>query len=215
METVVGIGTLALAGATFWLALAASRTLKLQREEAVRSRRPVIVPASDRQQVSFRNGAMRAGPPLKTGQPGVEELAIPLQNIGTGPALNVRGIVAIGGAASIHCTGRTLHPIEGIAAGAANAAVFTQDRDGTLDIETELWGRLVYEDVSGNSYRTDLQYNETYKRYRARVDGPDDYEPPSHFPDRRRVEDVLPRESFAGRYPAPFWTLPRRDRTRT
>jgi hypothetical protein len=197
VETLVGIGTLALAVATFALAWVAWQALSVQRTETVRGHRPVLVPASDRGDVYFRNGRMPVGPPLKTGEPGSEELAIPVQNIGMGPALNVRGIVAVGGGASIHGSARTLHPIEGVAATASNAAVFTQDRDGTLNVETELWARLVYEDVAGNTYRTDLQYNGIYKRYTAQVGGPDDEEPPSHLPDKRRVADVLPPERWS------------------
>jgi hypothetical protein len=189
MNAVVGIGTLALAAATFALAWVALRTLDLQQTQTERAHRPVLVPASGVSEIHFRHGRTASKEPMKLGS---DKVALPIQNIGMGPALNVRGLADAGGSSAIWGTGRTLHAIEGVAAGQANAAVFTQDADGLFDLQMELWVRLLYEDVAGMTYWTDLHYNSSTKGYAARTAGPAAHEPESSLPSARRVTAVLP-----------------------
>lgn len=190
--------TVALATGTFALGWVAWRTLQLQRTQTQRAHRPVIVPGSSARTVHFRSGELRdapAGPAMHEGK-----LVVAVENVGMGPALNVRGIVECGGAASAHGSGRTLHPVEGIASGAANAVTFTPD-DGHLEPQIEVWARLAYEDVAGETYWTDLHYNVSAKGYRSRAWGPTSREEPSTLPTRRRLQDVLPLQVWTSRPP--------------
>jgi hypothetical protein len=194
MDAVVGVGTILLALATFGLAWVAWRTLELQRTQTERAYRPVIVPAASTREVQFRGGTVSDAP---AGPAWMDDgrLAVAVENVGMGPALNVRGIVETGGGGSSWGRGRTLHPIEGVGSGAANAVTFTVD-DGTLAPKVEVFMRLAYEDVASETYWTDLHYNASHKGYTARVWGPVDVEQVSYLPSGRRLEDVLPLARF-------------------
>jgi hypothetical protein len=183
MDVAVAVGTILLAIATFWLALTARAQMRttgeeveLTRVQVERAHRPVIVPASNLGEVYFRRGRVAAIGPSAT----VDGLILPIQNIGMGPALEVRGEAETGGAGSIHGRGIALHPIEGVGATAGNAVVFVQ-RDGQLSVELEVTARLVYEDVAGKTYYTDIHYNGASGAYRSTIHPPSPQEPPSPF----------------------------------
>ena len=193
VETVVGIGTLALAVMTGALAVVAWQSLVAQRVQTERAYRPVIVPLSSRRTVEFRSGTINeapAGPAMHD-----DRLVIAVENVGMGPALNVRGLVELGGAGSAVGWGRTLHAVEGIAAGTANAVVFWKD-EGVLTPQVEVQARLAYEDVAGVTYWTDIDYNVSTHAYHSRVIG-HGVEPPSPLVNEKGVEDILP----ASRWP--------------
>ncbi|MGA9284037.1 MAG: hypothetical protein WBV85_01205 [Solirubrobacteraceae bacterium] len=157
MEALVGIGTLALAIATFALAWVARRTLGVTQFSVRQSFRPIVVSDTISRKVVYRGGVIHdaaAGPALHYGQ-----LVVPIQNIGAGPALNIRGgaetrddEVVLGG-------GWTTHSVEGLGVGHSNAVVFApQIKD--LRPRGELVLRLLYEDLAGLSYATDLHYQD-------------------------------------------------------
>ncbi len=173
MEVLVGIGTLALAVVTAWLAYVthrlsrhASEQVTVARDQMERSHRPVIVPASSKAELAFRIGTMSdagAGPTMHG-----DKLVVPVENVGMGPAMNVRGECSALAGGSTWGTGLVLHPVEGIAAGAANAVTFVP-RDGDMSQMPEVAIRLIYEDVSGQSYWTAMHFNRSAQGYRCEV----------------------------------------------
>jgi hypothetical protein len=169
MDVLVGVGTLALAFATVWLALAthqlagrSSEQVEIARVALERAHRPVIVPASSQAELAFRIGTISdagAGPVMHAGK-----LAVPVENVGMGPALNLHGECAALAGGSTWGTGLVLHPVEGVAAGAANAITFVA-REGDLSMHPELALRLFYEDVAGRLYWTALHFNQSERGY--------------------------------------------------
>lgn len=157
VEALVGIGTLALAIATFTLAWVAWRTLGITQFSVRQSFRPVVVSDTISRQVVYRGGVISdaaAGPALHK-----DQLIVPIQNIGAGPALNIRGgaetrddEVVLGG-------GWTTHPVEGPGVGHSNAVVFAPQIND-LRPRRELVLRLLDEDFAGLSYATDLHYKD-------------------------------------------------------
>lgn len=95
VDALVGIGTLALAIVTSALAWTAWQGLKAQRMQTERAHRPVIVPLSSTRTVEFRTGTIATAPAGPTMQD--DKLVIAIENVGMGPALNVRALVELGG----------------------------------------------------------------------------------------------------------------------
>lgn len=196
MEVLVGVGTLALALATVWLAWATHRLarrseqqVEIARAGVERAHRPVIVPASSRAELAFRIGTVSdagAGPTMHAGK-----LVVPVENVGMGPAMNVRGECAAVVGGSTWGTGFVLHPVEGIAAGAANAVTFVA-REGRLEEHPELAVRLIYEDVAARSYWTALHFNRSEQGYKCEIG---EGELPEQFQFRKTPD---PQESEVG-----------------
>jgi hypothetical protein len=190
MDTLVGVGTILLAIVTAVLAYAALRTMALQQVQLERAYRPVVVPASGRREISFRAGVLQnagASPTVHD-----TKVVVAVENVGNGPALNVRGILDAGGGASVHGSARTLHPVEGLGAGAANAVMFDPDGRGNPEPQIELWIRIAYEDVASVTYWTDMHYNVATRGWQSRVHQPTANEPDSPLWSGRRVAEVLP-----------------------
>ncbi len=149
------LARLALAVATFVLAGIAWRTLRVTQFIVRQSYRPVVVSDTTSQQVVYRGGVISeaaAGPALHKG-----ELIVPIQNIGAGPALDIRGGAETRDKGAVFGSGWTTHPVEGLSAGHSNAIVFEPLTDD-LRPRSELVLRLLYEDIAGLSYATDLHY---------------------------------------------------------
>jgi hypothetical protein len=166
MDIVVGIGTLALALATFALAWVAWRSLRLTRVSVEQSHRPVVVPATSASEVVSRIGRISeaaAGVAMHEGQ-----LVFPIQNVGAGPALNIRGGAEAVGGGVITASGRTFHPVEGLSAGQSNAVVF-ESQVGNLEPKIQLTIRLLYEDIAGVTHATDLRYSASAKAFQCTV----------------------------------------------
>lgn len=166
MNTVVGIGTLALAAATFALAWVAWKTLKLTRRSVEQAKRPVVVPATASDQVVSRLGHMSDAPAGIATHQG--KVVVAIENVGAGPALNVRGAAEAGGGGVIVGIARTLHPVEGLSAGQCNAVVFEPETD-TFDTGVEVVIRLLYEDIANVTHATDLHYNGGSKAFLCAV----------------------------------------------
>lgn len=157
VEALVGIGTLALAIATFALAWVAWRTLGVTQFSVRQSFRPIVVSDTISRKVVYRGGVISdaaGGPALHRGQ-----LIVPIQNIGTGPALNIRGGAETRDDGVVLGGGWTTHPVEGLGVGHSNAVVFAP-RINDLRPRRELVLRLLYEDLAGLSYATDLHYKD-------------------------------------------------------
>lgn len=166
MDTVVGIGTLALALATFALAWVAWRSLRLTRVSVEQSHRPVVVPATSTSEVVSRVGRISeaaAGVVMHEGQ-----LVVPIQNVGAGPVLNIRGGAEAVGGGVITGSGRSFHPVEGLSAGQSNAVVF-EPQVGNLEPKTQITIRLLYEDIAGVTHATDLRYSASAKAFQCTV----------------------------------------------
>lgn len=174
-SAIVGGGTLTLALVTAWMAFEtrksarhAAQEVDLSRVALERAHRPVIVPASSVERTAFRGGIIHeagAGPAVHEGQ-----LVVSIENIGMGPALNVRGevLVMLGNGTIPWGVGIVRYPIEGIAAGGTNAAVFVV-ADGQLSPTPRASFRLAYEDVAGRSYWTSLEFESDPRSYRCQV----------------------------------------------
>ncbi len=157
MEVLVGIGTLALAIATFALAWVAWQTLGVTQFSVQQSFRPIVVSDTISPKVVYRGGVISdaaAGPVLHKGQ-----LIVPIQNIGAGPALNIRGGAETRDDEIVLGGGWTTHPVEGLGVGHSNAVVFAPQIND-LRPRRELVLRLLYEDLAGLSYATDLRYED-------------------------------------------------------
>ena len=119
------------------------------------SYRPVVVSDTISRQVVYRGGVISdaaAGPALHKGK-----LIVPIQNIGAGPALNIRGGTETRDEGTVFGSGWTTHPVEGLSKGQSNAIIF-EPLTGDLRPRSELVLRLLYEDIAGLSYATDLRY---------------------------------------------------------
>jgi hypothetical protein len=146
-----------------WATRSIARATRSQVEGA---HRPVIVPASSTAELAFRIGRVTdasAGPAMHG-----PKLVVPVENVGMGPALNVRGECAALVGGSTFGTGVVAHPVEGVAAGSANAVTFAP-REGDLKDHPELALRLSYEDVAGRSYWTALHFTQREQGYTCRL----------------------------------------------
>jgi hypothetical protein len=191
MSTIVGIGTLALAVATFALAWFARQSAALTRVSVERSHRPVVVPATSSSKVVSRVGQISeaaAGMAMHEGR-----LVLPIENVGAGPAINVRGGAEAVGGGVITGSGRVLHPVEGLSAGRTNALVFDPSGKGNLEPKMQITMRLLYEDVAGITYATDLRYSASAKAFQCTV-----IEPPVDLAD-------TPLKTPEANAPVPPW----------
>ncbi|HUI60683.1 MAG TPA: hypothetical protein VLX90_10690 [Steroidobacteraceae bacterium] len=96
-------------------------------------------------------------------------LVLPIENVGAGPAINVRGGAEAVGGGVITGSGRVLHPVEGLSAGRTNALVFDPSGEGNLEPKMQITMRLLYEDVAGITYATDLRYSVSAKAFQCAV----------------------------------------------
>ena len=166
MSIVVGVGTLALAVATFALAVIAWRTMKLTRVSVERSHRPVVVPATSSSEVVSRLGRVLEASAGMTMHE--DRLVLPIENVGAGPAINIRGGAEAVGGGIITGSGRVLHPVEGLSPGQANAVVF-EAQTGSLEPKLEIIMRLLYEDIAGVLHATDLRYSGNAKAFQCTI----------------------------------------------
>jgi hypothetical protein len=166
MSTVVGIGTSALAIATFALAWIARGTMRLTRVSVARSQRPVIVPATSSNEVISRIGRISEAP---AGMAMHDDcLVLSIENVGAGPAINIRGGAEAVGGGIITGSGRTFHPVEGLSAGRSNAVIFNP-QTGSLEPRLEVAIRLLYEDIAGVTHATDLRYSASAKAFQCTI----------------------------------------------
>lgn len=168
----VGIGTALLALATFALAWAAWKSLEEQRAERQAAQRPLLV-LSPKQPLRLES----------------DRLELTVENVGMGPAINVRAVAENGAAGTIWAEGRTLQPLGGVGAG-REGALRVQTDHGSLQSHGELRVRLAYEDAAGATYWTDARLLDQAP-CGLEVAGPGT-EPPSSFVSGRLLREKLP-----------------------
>jgi hypothetical protein len=162
--------TLALAAATFWMVKLTRSVLTQNRDEIALSRRevdeahrPVLVPLSDSRPTDILGvGRTSARPAV----PSENQLAIPIENIGTGPALRIETTVELlneeGDRSAAGTGGVTLALIAGIKA--SGSVVPIVGVHGLRDVPG-FWLTLTYEDVAGKGWITKARYIKTRDRY--------------------------------------------------
>ena len=165
---VLAAGTVALAVITSRGNDAARRAeanqLKASHSQLRASYRPVVVPyQNSAESLRFRGGMVRVdgGPYIGPGgSGGLASMA--LENVGPGPALNVRGVIR-------GPTGRGVVrvPLEAVAAGKTGVVMFERNEGDTLDYSgsDNVWADLEFEDVAGEIYRMTLMYSASQRAY--------------------------------------------------
>lgn len=178
---ITGAATALLALATTGLAwmthkgVKASRSqVEISRSQMEHSHRPVIVPVQENVKIRFRGGEVHAASPTihendpeRDDLPAYAHVILPIKNVGMGPALNIRGRLSQtdGDAYDVE------KPLEGLGAGQVNAVLFArwqQARTGTAGL-AEFTAELIYDDIGGRSYSTDVEWRSGPFAFSAKV----------------------------------------------
>lgn len=166
------IGTLALAVATFASLIFARRALnqtqreiELSRREIEEAHRPVLVPLADSRRMNdvvTTYGHLTAEPAVRRR----DNLTVPIENIGTGPALRVEASVQMlnpdGGPTGVGTGGMEPAVVAGIKASGSVAP--TIKIRGLAEVPG-FWLTLTYEDVAGKGWITKTRYIASEARY--------------------------------------------------
>jgi hypothetical protein len=170
--------TLALAFATFWMVKLTRRSLAqtqaevaLSRKEVEEAHRPVLVPFQrSGTAIKFRGGEIPAGRPHVTeNDPDRQDLPrysaafLPVENVGVGPALNVRGEFT-----GPRGTGTARFPTEAIAAGAHGVVMFENwdgDSVSFTGNDPPVTAVVDYDDVAGRTFRTTVVFDAGHNAY--------------------------------------------------
>jgi hypothetical protein len=171
---VLDVLTFVLALATAAMAWAIIQQTRLTRIQVERAHRPVLVPfqqaAAD---VQFRGGTVLAG-----GGPTIVENAadrpdlprysaalLAVTNVGMGPALNVRG-----GFTGPRGAARARFPTEAVGVGGRAVVAFetwTGESLGYTGNDASVAAMLEYDDVAGQTYRTEITFDVGSNAYRS------------------------------------------------
>jgi hypothetical protein len=167
----LAVVTLALAVATFWMVKLTRRALTQNRDEIALSRReveeahrPVVVPLADFRVIEFVGPEGRAVLPAV---PAVEEgrLFVPVENVGTGPALDLEAAVEL-----LNSAGGW----SGAAGGEQPGAAMALRSSSRILMEARIHGltgitgfrlTLSYRDVAGKKWITRAKYVPDRDRY--------------------------------------------------
>lgn len=183
----VAIATGVLAVGTFVLALityfgnrgarsAEAGQLAASHRQLSASFRPVIVPFQQSAEgVKFRGGLIPAGggprieenPPERSDLPQYGAAFLPVENVGVGPALNVRGTYQ-----GPRASGAVRFPTEAIEAGARGVVAFENWSGASLGYsgnDSSVGAVVEYEDVGGRTYRTTVMFDIGQNAYRSEV----------------------------------------------
>jgi hypothetical protein len=155
MNSIIGVASLAASLVAFGSLWVSMRTLRITELSVRQSVRPVLVPDTTSMNVVYRGGRISeaaAGPALHKGQ-----LIVPIRNVGAGPAMNIRAGAETVGGGKVFGEGWTKSPIEGLGIGESNAVVFSPHANDLRPLD-ELVLSVVYEDVAGARFATDLHY---------------------------------------------------------
>ena len=178
---VLALVTLLLAGATFWMVALTRRSLTqtqdeitLSRREVEEAHRPVLVPFQrSGTAIKFRGGEIPAGggphvsenDPARHDLPAYSAAFLPVENVGVGPALNVRGEFT-----GPRGVGITLFPTEAVAAGAHGIVTFENWDGASVSFtgnDPPLTATVEYDDVAGRTYRTTVVFDAGHNAYRS------------------------------------------------
>jgi hypothetical protein len=160
------IGTLALAAVTGVSLAFGWKSLRQGQKEVEEAHRPVLVPLADSRplEVGYPDlpEALAAGPFYL----GEGRLAVPIENIGTGPALRVEASVQMlnpdGGPTGVGTGGIEPAVLSGIR---ASGTVMPIIRINGLADVPGFWLTLTYDDVAGKGWITKARYIQTHTRY--------------------------------------------------
>lgn len=180
----VAIVTGILAGATVALAVITHFGNRSARADAARqlkaSHRPVIVPFQrSADGVTVRGGQIPTGtgphitenPPDRPDLPTYSAAFIPVESVGTGPALNVQGTFQ-----GPRGKGETGFPAEAIAPGARGVVAFeswTGESLGYTGNDESVSAVITYEDVFRRPYRTNVTFDIGHNAYRSTLVAPE------------------------------------------
>jgi hypothetical protein len=152
--------------------------IALSRREVEEAHRPVLVPLQKSGEgVRFRGGQIPAsGGPYSTENapdrpddlPGYSSALLPVENVGMGPALNVRGEFT-----GPRGAGGTPYPTEAIAVGAQGVVSFEnagEDLSYTGD-DLEVSAVIQYDDVAGRTHQTSIVFDVKHNAYRSTLSG--------------------------------------------
>jgi hypothetical protein len=173
--------TLLLAGATFWMVVLTRRSLTqtkdeiaLSRREVEEAHRPVLVPYQrSGSQLVFRGGTIpvSGGPHVSENDPSRPDVPrysvafLPVENVGAGPALNVRGTFT-----GPRGTGTARFPTEAVAVGGQGIVAF-ENWDGDSMTFTgndpPVSAVIEYDDVAGRTHRTNVTFDAGHNAYRS------------------------------------------------
>jgi hypothetical protein len=184
----LAIGTFVLAASTVALAFITSRgnsnartaaasELEAARDQLAASYRPVVVPFQlSADNLRFRGGTVpTGGGPTIVGNDGAESgsapaysaALMPVENVGTGPALNVRGTFQ-----GPRGRGTVQFPTEAIAPGARGIVGFENWSGESLSYtgnDTSVSAVLEYDNVAGTRYRTEVTFDVGNNAYKSRL----------------------------------------------
>lgn len=147
------------------------------RKQLAASYRPVLAPLQrSGETVTFRGGQIliSTGPLITENPPDRKDLPtysgayLPIENVGTGPALNVRGTYT-----GPHGEGRTRFPTEAIAAGARGVVAFENWDGPSLGYtgnDQTVSAVIDYDDVAGGTYRSHIAFDIGNNAYTSTLD---------------------------------------------
>ncbi len=139
------------------------REIELSRREVEEAHRPVLVPfQKSGERLTFRGGEIFAG----GGPPASEnDVFLPVENVGVGPALNVRGEFT-----GPHGVGTTRFPTEAVAVDARGVVTFEIREGENLSFtgnDSTVRAVIDYEDVAGRTHRTNIIFDIGHNAYRS------------------------------------------------
>ena len=175
------IGTLVLAAVTLAAVIVAAVSLRQTRREIALSRteveeahRPVLVPfQKSAEGVTFRGGLIGAGggpevsenPVDRQDLPPYSAAFLPVENVGMGPALNIRGQFT-----GPRGSGTVRFPTEAVAVGARGVVAFENWDGESLSYtgdDSSVSAIIDYDDVAGRTHRTSIVFDVSHNAYRS------------------------------------------------
>jgi hypothetical protein len=160
------VGTLALAIVTGVSLRFGWKSLRQGQKEVEEAHRPVLVPLADSRPLEVVETGLQERPAARPLFLGEGQLAVPIENIGTGPALRVEASVQMlnseGGPTGVGTGGMEPAALAGIKASGSVAPIIKIH--GLADVPG-FWLTLTYEDVAGKGWITKARYIATDRRY--------------------------------------------------
>jgi hypothetical protein len=160
------LGTLALAAVTGASLVFGWKSLRQGQREVEEAHRPVLVPLADSRPMDVVETGLSDAPAARPLFLGEGLLAVPIENIGTGPALRVEISVRMrnpeGGPTAVGTGGMKPAVLAGIKASGSVAPIIKIR--GLADVPG-FHLTLTYEDVAGKGWTTEAVYGATERRY--------------------------------------------------
>jgi hypothetical protein len=160
------LGTLALAAVTGVSLVFGWKSLRQGQSEVEEAHRPVLVPLADSRPLDVVETGLPEPPAARPLFLGEGQLVVPIENIGTGPALRVEVSVRMrnpdGGPTAVGSGGMKPAALAGVKASGSAAPIV--QINGLADVPGFRL-ELTYEDVAGKSWITQATYMVTEHRY--------------------------------------------------